>query len=251
MFCVELTSFLSLVLIFPLFSPKKQGSGCPESGSSPDPLSNSQARVLYPRPVSLSHPSPRKTPRPPTHLQPRASRDCAHPDASSPPTPNPRPPNPQKHPARIARHNTHTKSMSHKPDDPPAYGAHPPPNPPQPSYGGSGGPPPAPQPNYSSYPDGSASAYYQAGPPMGYHGQAHPHPPPMPMPMPMQPQPQPGYYSGAPGGPYGPPPPGQGYPPQQGGMYYPPQERQKSGRPGIFEACLAGMACCCCLDILF
>ncbi len=130
-----------------------------------------------------------------------------------------------------------------------------------------------PQPAYHNYPagpgghdQGASAGYYQQQPQMGYG----------------QPPPQ-QHYAPGPGGPY--PPQGQyAYPPQHGQQpaYYPPQQRQKSGpvsfpwphgvdatkpdgmacacafatkltmaRQGFFEACLAGMACCCCLDILF
>ncbi|KAK3318514.1 hypothetical protein B0H66DRAFT_603098 [Apodospora peruviana] len=107
--------------------------------------------------------------------------------------------------------------MAQKYDEPPAYG-----------HGG----PQAPQQAY--YPPQQGPGGYGAPPPQGGHGQDY-----------YQPGPQMGYGQQ----------PGYG-PPHQGG-YYPQGQPQghygndrKSG-PGFFEACLAGMACCCCLDILF
>jgi hypothetical protein len=111
-----------------------------------------------------------------------------------------------------------TAKMSHKHDEPPAYGNNP--SYPQQAYYQGGGPPPQ---------QGAAGGYYQQQQPMGYGGH------------PQQQQQQ------------GPPPPGgyyqQGpYPPQ--GQYHGQHQEQKSSGPGFFSACLAGLACCCCLDML-
>ncbi|KAH6635301.1 hypothetical protein B0J18DRAFT_406854 [Chaetomium sp. MPI-SDFR-AT-0129] len=110
-----------------------------------------------------------------------------------------------------------------KHDEPPAY--HNPNNP----YNNS------PNPHGSPAPGG----YYQQQQPMGYGQGQYPQGGGYP-----QPQPGPGGYYQQ--GPYG---PAHGY--GHGGpqMYGPPQQRQKSG-PGMLEACLAGLACCCCLDLL-
>jgi hypothetical protein len=149
--------------------------------------------------------------------------------------------------------------MSQKHNDPPpAY--------PQPSY--YQGPPPQHQQAYPGGPGGGASAgYYQQQPQMGYGGPPPPHqqhggPPPQ------------GFYQQGPYAQQGPHP-----------GYYPAHQQERKRGPvclslcfylfmslavwlgkaakgewfanaaetkqGFFEACLAGMACCCCLDILF
>ncbi|KAI0100602.1 hypothetical protein GGR51DRAFT_346128 [Nemania sp. FL0031] len=113
--------------------------------------------------------------------------------------------------------------MSHKYDEPPAYG--PGPMAPQPAYhqqqqpfGG--------DPNYPGYAPGPNMGYYQQQPPPqqgGYY----------------PPQQGPGYY-----------PPQQGYYPPQGGYY---QDRGAAGGAagGCLGALLGTLACCCCLDLLF
>lgn len=102
--------------------------------------------------------------------------------------------------------------MSHKYDEPPAYGA----------YGG--GAPQPPEAAYQGYQQG-----YQQGPPQGNY---------------YEPGPQMGYYQQHPA--YG-----QPYPPQ-GGYYQQPNGYYRDNRsgPGCLEAMLAGLACCCCLDCL-
>ncbi|KFA67740.1 hypothetical protein S40285_00906 [Stachybotrys chlorohalonatus IBT 40285] len=115
--------------------------------------------------------------------------------------------------------------MSGKQDHPPPYGA--PPNAPQPVYGS--GP--------SPYADHQQQPYYQPGPQMGYYDQQ---------------QGTQGYYNQQQGpfpaghGPYPPPGGPYGQPP----MGYMPQQRERRG-PGLCEGLLAGLACCCCLDLLF
>ncbi|KAI2637077.1 hypothetical protein GGS26DRAFT_470276 [Hypomontagnella submonticulosa] len=106
--------------------------------------------------------------------------------------------------------------MSHKIDEPPAYGA--PPQHPQPSY--QGGYPPQQQGPY-----GDPNQHYQQNPGMGYY------------PPGQGPPPQGGYY-----------PPQQGYPPHQG-QYQQPQER--GGSDGCLGFLVGALACCCCLDCLF
>ncbi|KAL2158991.1 hypothetical protein VTH06DRAFT_3022 [Thermothelomyces fergusii] len=117
------------------------------------------------------------------------------------------------------------KKMSTKHDDPPAYNNNDNNNP---AY---------PQPAYQQHQQqgGAAAGYYQQQPPMGY-GQAPYGPPPAAGGYYYPPQQQQGPYQGP--GPY----PPAGY--YQPAPYGPPQQREKSG-PGFFEACLAGMACCC------
>ncbi|OIW32175.1 hypothetical protein CONLIGDRAFT_678588 [Coniochaeta ligniaria NRRL 30616] len=112
--------------------------------------------------------------------------------------------------------------MAHKYDDPPAYAGSPGPQaPPQAYYHNQG------QQAYGSPAPGGPGPY---GPPPGQY---------------YQPGPQMGYY-----------PPQQHQPyPQQGG-YYPAQQPQgyyqddRRRGPGFMEACLASLACCCCLDCL-
>jgi hypothetical protein len=116
--------------------------------------------------------------------------------------------------------------MSHKVDEPPAYNQGP--HPPQQAYYGG---------QSSQYPPNDG--YYQPGPQMNYNQQ-----------YPAGPYPPQGY--GQQQGPY---PPQQGYGPQghhppQGG-YYQDDRGRGAGSTGILGACLAAMACCCCLDCLF
>jgi hypothetical protein len=132
--------------------------------------------------------------------------------------------------------------MANKYDEPPAYTSGPQagPQPPQPSYQ---------QEQQVGYPrplqgpGNPGQQYYQPNQQMGYYQQNGP--------------PQGGYYQ------QGGPPQGGYYqqggypPPQQGGYYgqqgYYPQgqyQNQRSG-PGCLEGILAGLACCCCLDLLF
>jgi hypothetical protein len=113
---------------------------------------------------------------------------------------------------------TTTPKMVNKYDQPPAYVASPGPQPPQPAY--------------HNYPPQASSPY--GGGPQGGYGQ----------------------------GPYGPPPPQQGGYYQQPMGYYPQQPQPGYGQPqgyyrddrrsgpGFMEACLASLACCCCLDCL-
>ena len=118
--------------------------------------------------------------------------------------------------------------MSYKQDQPPAYGASNPQQPPAAYQGGYPG-------QKQQWGAGDQSqppqdrGYYQPNANMGYYQQQ---------------QPPPGAYYAPPQG---------GYPPPQGG-YYPPQHQQQqssSGRDGCLGALLGALACCCCLDILF
>lgn len=72
---------------------------------------------------------------------------------------------------------------------------------------------------------------------------------PSPGPQQQMMPPQGGQYYGPPGPQYGPPGPGYGYPPQGPPQQVIYQDRQSSG-PGICTGILAGLACCCCLDML-
>lgn len=81
--------------------------------------------------------------------------------------------------------------------------------------------------------------YYQPNPNMGYYQPQQQGYPPQ----------QGGYYQQ---GPYGQQPQG-GYYGQPGGYYGQPQGRyqNQSSSSGCLEGVLAGLACCCCLDLLF
>jgi len=106
--------------------------------------------------------------------------------------------------------------MANKYDDPPAYGSPPPQPPPQAYYHNQG--PSQPYPDQYGPPPGQ-QGYYQPGPQMGYYQQQQ------------QPYPQQGGY----------------YPAQQPQGYY--QDDRRGGGPGLMEACLASLACCCCLEL--
>ncbi|PHH82491.1 hypothetical protein CDD82_5827 [Ophiocordyceps australis] len=116
--------------------------------------------------------------------------------------------------------------MARKGEEPPPYGV----------------PPQAPKPTFDSGPS-QQQAQYNPGQPSSYNQQ--------PQGAYYQPGPQMGYYNQQ----QGPYPAGQGpYPPQ--GQYppgpgYVPQQRNNQQKVGMLEGLLAGLACCCCLDIIF
>jgi len=150
---------------------------------------------------------------------------------------------PADKPCFIRLSQQHT-DMASKPDAPPPYGG--PPQAPKPTYGNeSPGPygqdqrqgyyppggPSGPQQNYYQQ-QGPQQGYYQPGPQMGYYNQQQ-----GPYPSGQGPYPPQGQYGPGPGG-------------YQQGPGYVPQQRQ-SAAPGLCGGLLAGLACCCCLDLLF
>lgn len=126
-------------------------------------------------------------------------------------------------------------TMSKPYDQPPAYDSGP--QHPQAAYQQPGQPFYGQQQQQQQQPYGN-NYYYQSNPNMGYYQQQQ-----------QQGPPPGGYYQQQQQGYYG--------PPQQGGYYqqgYPPQGRyqdQGSSSGGCLQGILAGLACCCCLDLLF